>query len=270
LRAALLGAACGLGAGDAADAETARRAEEAFRAGAALRGEKERARRQFEESARLYGELEARGVASPGLYLNLGNARLLADDVAGAIVAYHRGLRLAPSSGELEAGLERARGQVDYPSEGALGRTPQQGWPWWLPRVGSGWLWGGAAAAYALAWLGLTRWRMVRRGWLLGGVAGAALATAGLAVLGWLALGREGEAATRTVVVIARDGVLLRKGNGWLRPGVEPAYPPRYATALNRGVEARLLARRGDWLQLELAGGEVGWAPASAVLIDGP
>jgi hypothetical protein len=36
----------------------------------------------------------------------------------------------------------------------------------------------------------------------------------------------------------------------------------------NRGVEARLLFARGDWLQIELAGGEVGWVPRRLVLVD--
>jgi len=55
--------------------------------------------------------------------------------------------------------------------------------------------------------------------------------------------------------------VMLRTGNG-LR------YPPRYETPLNRGVEARLLFTRGDWLQIEFAGGEVGWVPREYALVD--
>jgi hypothetical protein len=77
----------------------------------------------------------------------------------------------------------------------------------------------------------------------------------------------EGEAA-RPLVVILDDGVLLRKGDGL-------AYPPRYDTPLNRGAEARLLFERGGWLQVELAGGEVGWVPRRLdqheyVLVDTP
>ena len=58
------------------------------------------------------------------------------------------------------------------------------------------------------------------------------------------------------VVIIADDGVLVRSGNGF-------AYPRRYDVPLNRGVEARLLYARADWLQIELSGGEVGWVPAA-------
>jgi hypothetical protein len=65
------------------------------------------------------------------------------------------------------------------------------------------------------------------------------------------------------VVVAARDGVRLLRGNG-------PSYPPRYEARLHPGAEARSLCRRGDWLQVELSGGEVGWLPRSAVLVDEP
>jgi len=62
-------------------------------------------------------------------------------------------------------------------------------------------------------------------------------------------------------VVITADGVPLREGNG-------VAYPARYDAPLNRGVEARLLFVRGDWLQIELAGGEVGWVPGASTVSD--
>jgi uncharacterized protein YgiM (DUF1202 family) len=62
-------------------------------------------------------------------------------------------------------------------------------------------------------------------------------------------------------VVIAEDGVLLRKGNS-------TAYPRRHETPVNRGVEARLLFERGDWVQVELSGGETGWVPRGYVRID--
>jgi hypothetical protein len=66
---------------------------------------------------------------------------------------------------------------------------------------------------------------------------------------------------TEPLVVIADDGVLLRKGHNL-------HFPPRFETPVNRGVEARLLFEHGDWLQIQLAGGEVGWVPRKLVLVD--
>jgi hypothetical protein len=65
----------------------------------------------------------------------------------------------------------------------------------------------------------------------------------------------------RPIVVIAADGVLLRRGDGSL-------FPPRYDTPLNRGVEAELLFRRGGWLQIELSGGEVGWVELGKAVVE--
>ena len=62
-------------------------------------------------------------------------------------------------------------------------------------------------------------------------------------------------------MVIARDGVLLRRGNG-------EVFPTRYETPVNRGVEGRLRFERGGWVQIELSGGEIGWVPGDSVSID--
>jgi hypothetical protein len=256
--------------GDASTGEIARQATAAFQEGVRLRAEKDSARKQFTEAARLFEELERKGVRNPSLYLDLGNARLLAEDVPGAVLAYHRGLRLAPYQRELQEGLARARSQVLYPTEAAFGRTPPAEWPWLLPRLGSRWLFALGGACYFLAWMGLAAALLARRTWLWIGVGAALIAAIASTTMGIGVLSRESAAADQTLVVIARDGVLLRRGNGWVQAESQPAYPPRYPTPLNCGVEARLSARRGDWLQLELAGGEVGWVPASAVLVDGP
>ena len=114
-------------------------------------------------------------------------------------------------------------------------------------------------AAYSLAWMALMRWRMLRQRRLLGaacllGIV-CLLLGASLAADCWKAR----EELRHPLIVIADDGVLLRRGNGF-------QYPPRSEIPLNRGVEARLLFTRGDWLQIELASGEIGWVWAAYTL----
>ncbi len=102
---------------------------------------------------------------------------------------------------------------------------------------------------------------MTRRGCLLVLGAGVFLGAVALSALLIVAVRQEVHEEGRALVVVAADGVLLRKGNG-------KTYPARFPAALNRGVEARLLFERDGWLQVELAAGEVGWIPASQALVD--
>jgi hypothetical protein len=248
---------------DLSDAEVARLAEESFAEGVRLRRQADSARPHFRTAARYFDELRRRGAANPTLFRNLGNAQVLADDLPHAILSYQRGLRLAPQDADLRECLEAAREQVIYPANTPLGRPAVERRPPWLPRVRSEWLLGGAVVLYALGWVGLTRWLMTRRGRAL--LLGVAALLAAVALTGLMIVSVRGEApgGDRPLVVIAEDGVLLRKGNGL-------TFPPRYETPLNRGVEARLLFERGDWLQIELGGGEVGWVPRAYAVVDEP
>jgi uncharacterized protein YraI len=56
--------------------------------------------------------------------------------------------------------------------------------------------------------------------------------------------------------VVNRD-LPLRAGNG-------AEYPAKLD--LPRGCEVRRLVERGDWLQVETAGGAIGWVPRDAVV----
>ena len=245
------------------DAQVLATAEMAFQAGRVRPDDPAGARSSFLQAAEAYEELRRRGADNAALYSSLGNACVLAGDLPRAILAYRRGLRIAPSDRRLQEGLAFARSQVVYPPGSTLGRPPVDQRPPWLPRVPSGWYLTSALVANGLGCIAFARWWMTRRRRLLSLSAAAFLAAlllfAGLVAEEW----RDADFANRPVVVVADDGVLLRSGNGF-------RYPPRCETPLNRGVEARLLYVRGDWLQVELAGGEVGWVPREYTLVDEP
>lgn len=243
------------------DREVLEHAEAEFQKGVELRQARDKARPHFRNAASSFEELRQHGVSNADLYRNLGNAYLLADDLPRAILSYHRGLLLAPNDSGLRESLAEARQHVVYPASGDLGRPQSDERPPWLPYLRSGWLMFAAAACYVLGCLGLTRWRMVRRGRLFT-MGLFALLLAGV-LSGWLALRtvEQRERAAHPLVVIAQNNVRLRRGNG-------EVFPPRYDTPVNRGVEGRLLFERGGWVQIELAGGAIGWVPRDAVLID--
>jgi hypothetical protein len=254
-----------MSASPVATEESLSQAEDAFAEGVRLRDEPEQARPLFRRSADLFEELRRRGAANPALFRDQGNACLLADDLPGAILAYRRGLRLAPNDHALQQLLAAAREQVVYAQpRDPFAHPPAPSRPPWLPRLPMvpGLLLG--CAVYAFAWLSLTRWWMLRRGpWLSLGL--GALAVTAFVVLALAAEEvQERDRDARPLVVIAENGVLLRKGNG-------ETYPRRHESPVNRGVEARLLFEQGNgWVQIELAGGETGWVPRAYVLIDRP
>jgi tetratricopeptide (TPR) repeat protein len=244
------------------DTDLLNQAQASFREGTRLRDRPEEARRCFRQAADAYETLRQRGAANAALFRNQGNASLLAGDLPGAILAYRRGLRCDPNDRVLRNSLEQARAQVAYPESDGLGRPSVDHWPPWLPRPSQALLAGSALLLYGLGLLMLTRWWMTRRGrWLR--LAVTALSSAALVGAAWgVGQWQASDEAQHPLVVIAADGVLLRRGNGL-------TYPPRYQTPVNRGVEARLLFDRGQWLKIELAGSESGWVPRAAVIGSG-
>jgi hypothetical protein len=251
----LLVALTSLAAEPASDADLLVLAETSFRQGIETRSEAGKGRPHFAQAAAAYEALHRQGYRNVDLYRNQGNAYLLADDLAQAILAYRRGLRFAPNDGPLLANLAYARGQVIDP--GGVTRGRSSAWP----RLAPGLLLGLLVLSYSLGWLSLTRWWMVRASWLLWAAAGAWVFT-GLVAAAYLNIDWEcREDPAHPLIVVVKDGVKLRRGNG-------SHYPARDGIVLNRGVEARWWYTRGAWHQIELAAGQVGWVHDGDVLID--
>jgi tetratricopeptide (TPR) repeat protein len=245
------------------EADALHRAEKALQEGLERRDNPQEAKPYFQSAAREYESLGQLGNRNSSLLRNEGNANLLSGDLPRAIFAYRRGLRLAPADAILRANLQYARELVDYPSGDGFGRPPIDHWPHWLPRLPLSALVALTVVVYAASLASLTRWWMTRRGSLL--VAGlimvglAGLPLGGVIHEGW----QQRQEARHPLVVLAASRVPLRNGDGM-------AYPARYeGKTLGRGTEARLLFERGDWLHIELSGGETGWVRRTDVLVDG-
>jgi hypothetical protein len=176
-----------------------------------------------------------------------GDARL-AETIAGL----HRELARNPGDYQLRSALAAARDRVAYPSSDL--RPAESSWPAWLTlRHAPGLALAGAAAA-AIA---LRRWRTTRAlGWLI--ALGGCLIAAGLPAVGTALEWRDQARNEAEPIVVISQPTTLRRGNG-------DAYPPRIDVPLPRGAEARRLFTRGEWIQVELANGVVGWIPGRAV-----
>lgn len=245
-----------------ADAELFRRAVASFESGLARPVLRE-AESDFREAAGDFAQLIDRGIENPGLYCNLGNAHYLAGDLPEAIFAYRRGLRLAPGHFRLWQCLNLARERVAYPEADFLDRPPVGSVQRFLlrwPPISSLMIECLCAAGGCVS---IAQWIFQRRRRDLG-FALFCLFLAGIAALPvYQQQCNRLIEENKPVVVISEDGIMVRKGNGL-------AYPAVHAQALVRGAETRLLYRRGDWLQIELNSGKMGWIPASAALVATP
>ena len=232
-----------------------------FEQGQKCLGDAAKARPHFRQAARLYDELWRRGYRDPNLALNRANSRRLAGDLPGAIVALNEGLAAAGWNRPLQVALEDARSAVAYPAHTDLAAQCR---PAPIKTIGTRMSPFEArlvaAALWCLVWVCLARFATVRAGRLL---AFATVWLVALTILGtlWLQDDRVRSRNQDHPLVVVAEEVHLRRGNS-------EAYPLRLETAakLPKGVEARELARRGGWVQIQLAAGTIGWIPESAAL----
>jgi hypothetical protein len=205
---------------------------------------------------------EEEGHHHPDLFVNCGNSFLLADELPKAILLYRRGLQRYPLDGRLWENLEFARDQVAYPGASTRERPPGDDWPPFLPRATPNAVLFIALGLHALAWVAATAWLMTRHRKVA--ITTLALFAPTLLMLTWWGFlqYRIAEDARQPLVVVAVNGVTLRRGNGSLYPR-HPDLPH-----VNRGMEARLVNRRGEWVLVQFPGGEIGWLPREVVLID--
>jgi hypothetical protein len=246
----------------ARDDEIASFAADQFEQGKTWRTDAAKARPLFQEAARAYDELWRRGWRDPDLALNRANARRLAGDLPGAIVALNQGLEAARWNRPLQVALQDARSAVAYSVHGDLAVQCRP-----VPAATIGTRMSPfearliAAVCWTLACGGIARFAMNRvGGWLA--FAGVWLAALALLAGLWIQDDRVHARATEYPLVVVAGDVYLRKGNS-------EAFPPRLdgAARLPRGVEACVLTRRGGWTQIQLAGGVIGWIPESSALL---
>jgi tetratricopeptide (TPR) repeat protein len=220
------------------------------------------ARQSFAQAARHYQKLVDNSLHQPELLRQLGDAYLLAEDLPHAIFAYRRALKQAPHLQAAWDHLELARDRVPYPNGDERHRPAASDWPSWLPRPSAAMLLLSAAGLHALAWTALACWWMRRQTSTL--VWAGLFLAAALGVLGWWGYGRwqQDQEGQRPLAVVAFSNMTLRRGNGTM------FAPHADLPTVHRGMEARLLHERGGWMQVEFPGGEVGWLPQRALLIE--
>ncbi len=220
----------------------------------ALNTEKRDARIQaFRRAQRLFAAV-ASEVENADLYTNLGNAALQAEDLGGSILAYRRGLRLAPDHLRALQNLDHARSQL----------------PAWVPRPGpeglldSFFSWHRSLSRELRALLAAlcftTAALLVASGtWLRQRTLRNA---ATFPLIAWVALlaslFADPMASASSEAVITLPEVVARAADSPLAPGAFPEPLPS-------GVEVRILEHRSPWLRVRLANGRDVWLPESSL-----
>lgn len=194
---------------------------------------------------------------SAGLLYNIGNCYSKLGDVPHAILYYERALRLSPGAEDVQANLDLERTRlVDRVSQ-LPGFTLGSAWDrlrggkdvdQWARRS----LWACAIMALAAAGGLATRKPGLRRA-LYGVAAAAAVATVTSTAL---AAYRVQEATTSSEAII-------------MAPSAEILGEPRKGATrlfiLHQGTKVGLMGTEGDWQEVRLANGSVGWMPAAQI-----
>jgi tetratricopeptide (TPR) repeat protein len=209
----------------------------------------------FTGAAEAYEAVLDAGFESFALHYNLGNAHFKAGELGLAILAWERARALAPSDPDVLANLELARSQtVD-----AIEPIPR----FWLLSVASWWVGllprGALIALVAAAWL----------------IVGAGVAVRVLARRAEVAnVGTWAALVGAVVVLVFGTNLFVRElGIGSPERGVilADAVPVRSAPAdqddltlfeIHEGTRVRIDERAGEWAEVVLDDGKVGWVLA--------
>lgn len=257
---AILWAACVAAAAAAAesDALLLTSAERAFELGG--RPDTSAAERiaAFSDAAKFYRTLiHDRGIRNGDIYCNWARAEFLAGNPARCVAALREGLMLWPGDTRLRESLEAVRARIDWPTDGKIAPPP-------MPLV---WVRGDTLTVIlGLSWLAawlllLVLWPKRRIFAVFTASCCLILSVAAITmiVLTWSAQRRD---RVHPPIVVAHE-TAFRRGNG----DSYPSHPD--APRLVVGMEARLLYRRGGWIQIEFATGQVGWIPIENAIVVG-
>ena len=158
--------------------------------------------------------------------------------------------------------LAIARKKVLYPQTGQ-GRPDPEVWPTWLHWPTAGEFFVALPLLYSCLCIAGAFW------WVKPNLRSTSLLIAALSVTLIACAGstysRHRDEVNRDMpLVVVTSNTSFHRGNG-------TSYPQHAAVPiLPRGLEARIIHRRGDWLQLRLSTGEIGWLPRNQVLIVEP
>lgn len=208
----------------------------------------------FAAAAASYGAVIEGGFESAEVYYNLGNAHFRLGETARAVLNYRRAARLDPGNDDIRANLALVGQRLQDRIEPLPRFWLLSAFDWWMGLIPGGVLRALVAALYLLVGTCLVLivlrrpagWRAPLRRIAYGGAVATVLLGATL-IVRETGLGRAEEA-----VVMAGEARVLSA------PSEEGGLT---VFTLHEGTTVRIDRWAGDWVEIVLADGKVGWLP---------
>ena len=218
----------------------------------------------FDEGNRLYQEGDFGGAAdrylavldggyeSAALYYNLGNAHFRLGELAQAVLNYERAVRLDPRDDDIRANLALVNRMLQDRIEPLPRFWMLSVFDWWMALIPGGWLEAAAAGCYVLLGIAVVLIVLDRpRGWRAFMRRTVYAGAVGTVILGGTLLVREtGLGQAEQAVVMASEARVLNA------PSEEGGLT---VFTLHEGTTVRIDRRAGEWAEIVLADGKVGW-----------
>jgi hypothetical protein len=205
----------------------------------------------------LYDSLNTKW-SSPDLLFNIGNCHFKLNDIPHAILYYERALRLAPGSEDVQANLDLARSKVADRVNELPAFTLGGSWDRTLAGTDND-QWARRSLWFMfLLCAFLAAWRIVRQRAIRGAMLGlGALAFIGLALSVLLAFRRMSDASNSSQAIVMAPRVDVRS---------EPRQGATTLFVLHEGTKVTVLQTNGDWNEVRLPNGSVGWMPPASLV----
>lgn len=201
--------------------------------------------------------LEA-GYTSAGLEYNLGNAYFKAGELGRSILHWERALALSPGDADTRANLELARSLTADAVEPLPTFWLFSALSWWIDLLPRALL----VTLVTAAWLALASGAVMRI---------VARSDAAAAVGRWVAIGGAAGVLVLGSTLLVRELELGRAERGVI---LAESVPVRSAPAedddltlfeVHEGTRVRIDQRTGEWAEVVLDDGKVGWIPVSVM-----
>ena len=213
----------------------------------------------YEQALTLYGQIEEAGVESAALYYNMGNTFYKMKSYPKAILYYEKALKLDPSDEDVQVNLAIANAAIVDKIE----PMPQSFFVRWWRSLrstlsGNQWAWC-SIAAFALLLLMLFLFFRARKvglrklGFFMGLIF---LVVFALSVVFSLQLKQIAD--TKDQAIVMTPTVTVKSS---------PSVNSVDLFVLHEGTKVEVMDTQGEWAQIRIANGSVGWLEASEMRI---